>query len=71
MTEAQPAATPMATKLKLEKLDSLKIDTHLYQSMLGSIMYAMTGTHPDIVFAIGYLSQHASAPSTEHLSALK
>jgi hypothetical protein len=61
----------MATELKLKKLENLTVDTQLYQSMLGSVMYTMTSTHPDLTFAIGYLSRHAVTPGTDHLSALK
>ena len=46
----------MILKLKLEKLDSLAVNLQLYQSMLGSVMYAMIGTWPDLAFAVGYLS---------------
>ena len=71
MGDAHPMATPMAAKLKLEKLSSPTVNTQLYQSMLGSVMYTMTGTQPDLTFAMGYLSQHAATPSNEHLAALK
>jgi Reverse transcriptase (RNA-dependent DNA polymerase) len=71
MAEACPTATPMATKLKLEKLESPMVDAQNYQSMLGSMMYTMTGTCPDLAFAIGYLSQYAATPGEEHLMALK
>jgi Reverse transcriptase (RNA-dependent DNA polymerase) len=71
MSKAWPTATPMISKLRLEKLDSPAVDLKLYQSMLGFVMYAMIGTQPDLVFAIGYLSHHTATPGDEHLSALK
>jgi Reverse transcriptase (RNA-dependent DNA polymerase) len=71
MSKAQPTATPMISKLRLEKLDSPAVNLKLYQSMLGSVMYVMIGTWPDLAFAIGYLSHHAATPGDEHLSALK
>jgi Reverse transcriptase (RNA-dependent DNA polymerase)/Pol polyprotein, beta-barrel domain/gag-polypeptide of LTR copia-type/GAG-pre-integrase domain len=71
MADARPATTPMATKLKLDKLDVPATDVQFYQSMLGSVMYAMIGTRPDLAFAVGYLSRHASTPGPEHLTALK
>ena len=40
LNNAQPISTPMAANLKLPKLEALAIDQHLYQSMLGSLMYA-------------------------------
>lgn len=39
--------------------------------MLGSLMYAVTGTRPDLAFSACYLAQFASAPGPEHLEALK
>jgi hypothetical protein len=71
MDKAHPTATPMTAKLKVEKLSSPAVDTQFYQSMLGSVMYAMTGTWPDLAFAIGYFSQHAAMSRNEHLAALK
>ena len=71
MAEVHPTTTLMATKLKLEKLDTPMVDIQLYQSMLGSVMYTMTGTRLDLAYAIGYLSRHSGTPRDEHLSALK
>lgn len=71
LENARPVTTPMAMNLQLEKLDNPTIDVHLYQSMLGSLMYAAVGTRPDISFAVNTLAQHASAPGEEHLCALK
>ena len=62
LEKAQPVLTPMATNSKLPKLDALEIDQWLYQSMLGSLMYAAIGTHPDIMYAIHSLSQFSIAP---------
>src|SRR6266436_9095791 len=39
--------------------------------MLGSLMYAVIGTRPDIMFAVHYLSQHSIAPGEQHLNAMK
>jgi hypothetical protein len=40
-------------------------------SIHGSVMYAMTGTWPDLAFTVGCLSQHSMTPGSEHLAALK
>ena len=42
-----------------------------YQSMLGSIIYIMLQTWPDIVYAILKLSQFSSNLTEQHLQALK
>jgi hypothetical protein len=39
-----------------------------FQQVIGSLLYIMLGTHPDIAFAMTKLSQHAANPSEDHLS---
>lgn len=38
-----------------------------YQSIIGSIMYAMLGTRPDIAFAVTRLAKYAHNPSADHM----
>ncbi len=33
-------------------------------------MYVMLGTHPDIAYAVGMLSQYSANPGTDHLNAV-
>ncbi len=61
----------MTTNLKLPKLEVPAIDQHLYQSMLGLLMYMAIRTRPDIMFAVHYLSQHSITLGEEHLTAMK
>ncbi|KAI3655909.1 hypothetical protein MP638_003672, partial [Amoeboaphelidium occidentale] len=42
-----------------------------YKEMIGSLMYAMLGTRPDIAFAIGFLCRFMSDPAVEHWKALR
>ncbi len=46
------------------------VNTCKYQSCIGSVMYAMLGTHPDIGYAITKLSQYSSNPGEEHWMAI-
>jgi hypothetical protein len=39
-----------------------------FQQVIGSLLYIMLGTRPDIAFAMTKLSQHAANPSEDHLS---
>jgi hypothetical protein len=73
MQDAKPVGTPMDAKLKLQKRgeEEATCDKELYQSMLGSVMYAMTGTRPDICFAVGMLGRYAHDPSESHMVAMK
>ena len=50
---------------------SLTEDESLYRSILGSIMYLMLCTRPDLAFAVGKLSKFNANPSSEHMQALK
>ena len=42
-----------------------------YQSAVGSLMYAMLGTRPDIAFAVSVVSRYASNPDESHWKAVK
>ncbi|XP_031274891.1 secreted RxLR effector protein 161-like [Pistacia vera] len=42
-----------------------------YSNVIGSVMYAMISTRPDLSFAISLLSRFMSNPGMEHLIALK
>lgn len=48
-----------------------KFDVTLYQQMIGSLMYAMTLTRPDIAFVLGYLARYMSNPAIHHGHAMK
>lgn len=39
-----------------------------FQTIIGSLLYLMLGTRPDIAFAVTKLAQHSANPSEEHLS---
>ena len=42
-----------------------------YASFVGSLMYAMMCTHPDICYAVGLVSQYQLNPSQKHWMAVK
>ena len=75
MWESSPNATPMETSAKLEQSDQQYHatigDVFWYQSAVGSLMYAMLGTRPDIAFAVSVVSRYASNPSERHKTAVK
>ena len=43
----------------------------LFQQIIGSLLYIMLWTHPDIAFAVTKLAQHAANPSKGHLDKAK
>jgi hypothetical protein len=52
MDKSRLVATPMAMKLHKRKPDEAACDPTIYQSRIGSLMYGMTATRPDIADAI-------------------
>ncbi|KAJ3474091.1 hypothetical protein NLI96_g12656 [Meripilus lineatus] len=48
-----------------------EINSTPYQRAVGSLMYTMLGTRPDLAYAVGVLSQHSASPGTEHWAALQ
>jgi len=71
MDESTPVAVPMAMKLHKRKPDVKACNTTIYQSMIGSHMYTMTATWPDITDAIRVLSQNNHDPKNKYMVALK
>jgi len=71
MVESTPVAKPMVMNLDKRKPDKAACDPTIYQSMIGSIMYAMTATRPDIEYGIGVVSRYNHDPRSEHMVALK
>jgi len=42
-----------------------------YQSMIGSLMYLVTGIRPDLAYTISFLAQFSSCTTHEHIKAAK
>uniref|UniRef100_A0A3Q7H976 Reverse transcriptase Ty1/copia-type domain-containing protein n=1 Tax=Solanum lycopersicum TaxID=4081 RepID=A0A3Q7H976_SOLLC len=78
MDKAKVVSTPLAMHFKLstkqcpssddEKEDMKKVP---YASAVGSLMYAMVCTIPDIAHAVGVVSHFLSNPGREHWNAVK
>ena len=70
----KPRPTPVSgryEKLEPAKEDELRCDRPAYQQAVGSIMYSMVYTRPDISFHIGQLSQQLTDPTERHQGAIK
>lgn len=75
MLESNPVATPMETSINLLPADpeyqaSPKFRRQ-YQSAVGSLMYAMLGTRPDIAYAVSVVSRFSSNPTERHMNMVK
>nr|GFC48158.1 uncharacterized mitochondrial protein AtMg00810-like [Tanacetum cinerariifolium] len=50
--------------------EAVDLNVHLYRSMIGSLMY-LTGSRPDIMYAVCACSRFQVTPKTSHLQAVK
>ena len=73
LADAKAVSTPADPSVTLVKDDgvSKEVDPTLYQSMVGSLIYAAMATRPDIAQAVGTVSKFNSKPSEEHFTAVK
>jgi hypothetical protein len=78
MQECKPVKVPIPIGVKLsvdqcpktheEEEDMSRVP---YASAVGSLMYAMVCTRPDIAHAVGVLSRYMSKPGKEHWTTVK
>ena len=73
LAEANPVSIPADPNVTLEKNDgnSCAVDQTMYQSMVGTLLYAATATRPDIAHAVSVVAKFSSAPTAAHLTAVK
>ena len=78
MNEAKPVSTPLGSHFKLSKEQSPKIGEerdHMskvpYASTIGSLIYAMVYTRPDIAHAMRIVSRFMSMLGKQHWEAVK
>ena len=66
MQDCKPRKTPCDPNLHFSESDDTIIDVTLYRELIGSLIYAMTCTRPDICWIVSKLSQYLSKPTAEH-----
>ena len=70
MLNAKSTSTPLLAGYYAAK-NTEPVDVELrsrFQTVIGSLLYLMLGTRPDITFAVTHLSRHSVNPSQDHLS---
>ncbi|KAM2509975.1 hypothetical protein PS1_034510 [Malus domestica] len=74
----KPVSTPLAPHFKLSSLQCPKTDKENlqmknipYANLVGSLMYAMVCSRPDIAHAVGMVSRYMHNPGKEHWQAAK
>lgn len=72
MAEAKPNTLPMDPKVHPEPAPASYLAAPefriSYQSKVGSLMYAMLATRPDIAFAVSVVSRYSANPTPAHLT---
>ena len=65
--------TPAENNLKLEvaQEDSVRVDSHEFRSLVGSLIYLAKQTRPDIMWITNVLSRFMNEPTVEHFNAGK
>ena len=78
MQNAKPVSTPLASHFGLSALHSPQSEVEEaamsrvpYSSAVGSIMYAMVCTRPDIAQAVSVVSRYMAHPGKVHWQAVK
>ena len=73
MSDCNPVSTPLDTSVNLVIVTEPEqlADQREYQTVVGELMFAAIATRPDIMCAVGQLSQFNSKLSSKHLRAAK
>ena len=66
----KPARTPFDPSIKLLRNSSDVLNQLIYSQIVGSLMYAMHCTRPNIGYTVGALSSFTNDPGVEHCNAL-
>lgn len=70
MSDAKPRCIPIESGLEFDS-DDTNLTSKPYRELLGSLMYLMLGTRPDIAYAVNKMSRYQSKPTDEHWKYLK
>ena len=77
-TDVKPVTIPLDPHIQLSELQCPKTTTKVahmrnipYHQAVGSLIHLTTGTRPDIVFAISFVSQFNANPGWDHWEAIK
>jgi ATP-binding cassette subfamily B (MDR/TAP) protein 1 len=78
MQDCKPISTPLPVNFKLSsgmspsnEAERMEMSRVPYASAVGSLMYAMICTRPDIAQAVGVVSRFMADPGKEHWNAVK
>ena len=66
----KPVVTPFDPSSKLKKNQGESVSQLKYTQVLGSIMYIMNCTRPDLAYSVSRLSRYSHNPGKDHWYAL-
>lgn len=69
LADANSVKSPVDVSAKWQS--DTPADPVLYKSAIGSLIYLATKTRPDIAFVVNKLARYCSAPTQDHMSAVK
>ena len=70
--DLKPTKNPLVLGVKLEKNleQATELDIKEYQKQIGSLIYLVTATRPDLAYPVGLLARFMSNPNSMHFKAL-
>lgn len=78
MEECKPVKTPLAPHMKFKAATEIEADEQAekmksvpYANAVGSIMYSMIGSRPDLAYPVGVISRFMSKPLMDHWQGVK
>jgi hypothetical protein len=71
MIDAKPISTPADPSLVIKADGKPVKDTVPYKEAIGSLIYCMVCTRPDIAYIVGVLSRYMAAPKEHHWNCVK
>ncbi|GJW79897.1 retrovirus-related pol polyprotein from transposon TNT 1-94 [Tanacetum coccineum] len=66
----RPVVTPLDPKVQLKKNKGQSVSQLHYTQVLGSLMYIMNCTRPDLAYSVSRLSRYSHNPGRDHWDAL-
>ncbi|XP_038882207.1 uncharacterized mitochondrial protein AtMg00810-like [Benincasa hispida] len=71
MTRCKPVDIPVEYNAKLsDKNDKIPVNKERYQRLVGKLIY-LSHTRPDILYAVGIVSQFMQAPYEDHMTTVE
>ena len=71
MDQSKSVATPIEPRLNLDRNTDEDPADVPYREVIGSLMYLMLGSRPDLCYAVNYLSRFQDKPTQEHWTHVK